>query len=253
MGVTNVARAYGWKRGLPDKHTPMLQLAAAAVAPRSDQRPGFPQVPYDQGSLGSCTANGGAGAIAFDLKKQGLPVFVPSRLAIYYNERAKDGDIGTDAGSTITQCSDVLAQYGAADEQRWPYIESKFQQRPPKSVYTQALKHRASKRARVAQTHTAIRATLSAGYPIIFGFTVYESFESSEVAASGLVPMPSSSEGVLGGHCVLLCGHNDSAELYTVRNSWGTGWGEQGYCYMPYEYIEDPDLASDFAVIQVVT
>jgi C1A family cysteine protease len=94
---------------------------------------------------------------------------------------------------------------------------------------------------------------LSAGFPIIFGFTVYSSFESDAVATTGMVPMPMPNEEVEGGHCTVICGHNDAVRLYTVRNSWGVGWGDQGYFYMPYEYVEDPDLASDFAVIQVVT
>jgi len=252
--MTNVARAYGWKPDLPDKRDRyILGAQLPAAASHSDLRAGFPQKPYDQGQLGSCTGNGIAGAIAFDLHKQALPVFMPSRLFIYYNERALDGDIAQDAGSSIRQGAKVAAQYGAPDEKLWPYDISQFAKRPPKTAFSAALKNRAIVYSRVTQSHAALRSVLTGGTPIVFGFTVYESFESEEVSMSGLVPMPDPTEGTLGGHCVVLCGHDDATELYLCRNSWGTEWGQKGYFQIPYDYLEDNDLADDFWTIAKVT
>ena len=82
---------------------------------------------------------------------------------------------------------------------------------------------------------------------------VYQSFESETVAKTGVVPMPSSHEQVLGGHCVVAVGYDDGKRQFTIGNSWGTGWGLNGYCLMPYEYPINPRLASDFWTIRSVT
>jgi C1A family cysteine protease len=95
-----------------------------------------------------------------------------------------------------------------------------------------------------------MKACLASGYPIIFGFTVYESFESQQVANTGIVPMPGHHESVLGGHAVLCVGYDDSTQRFIVRNSWGDSWGDKGACYMPYAYLLSRSLASDFWTIK---
>ncbi len=87
----------------------------------------------------------------------------------------------------------------------------------------------------------------------MLGFTVYESFESQTVAESGIVPMPTTGEKIVGGHCVVAVGYDDTKRAFIIRNSWGTGWGIQGYCYMPYEYLTASNLSSDFWTIRSVT
>jgi len=98
-----------------------------------------------------------------------------------------------------------------------------------------------------------MKGCLASSYPFIFGFTVYDSFESQPVAQTGVVPMPGSTERVLGGHCVVAVGYDDSQQRFIVRNSWGTSWGIQGYCTMPYAYLTDSNLASDFWTIRLVS
>jgi C1A family cysteine protease len=102
----------------------------------------------------------------------------------------------------------------------------------------------------VTQDLFALKSVLATAQPIVFGFTVYESFESSAVTASGIVPMPAPSERVVGGHAVVLVGYNDAVDRFRVRNSWGTGWGQNGYFEMPYLYVTSGSLASDFWVVQ---
>ena len=97
-----------------------------------------------------------------------------------------------------------------------------------------------------------MKGCLAQGYPFVFGFTVYESFESQPVAQTGVVPMPASGEAVLGGHAVMAVGYDDSQQRFIVRNSWGNGWGMQGYFTIPYAYLLDSHLASDFWTIRLV-
>lgn len=95
-----------------------------------------------------------------------------------------------------------------------------------------------------------MKQTLATGYPFVFGFSVYESFESHTVAKTGIVPMPNKTEHLLGGHAVMAVGYDDNKQTFIVRNSWGTTWGNQGYCYMPYDYLSNPTLASDFWTVR---
>lgn len=98
-----------------------------------------------------------------------------------------------------------------------------------------------------------MQGCLAEGYPFVFGFSVYESFESEAVAKSGIVPMPASSEKMLGGHCVVAVGYDATKRVFIIRNSWGPGWGMKGYCTMPFEYLLDAHLASDFWTIRAVS
>jgi C1A family cysteine protease len=95
-----------------------------------------------------------------------------------------------------------------------------------------------------------MRACLAEGFPFVFGFTVYESFESQQVARTGVVEMPGRGERVMGGHAVLAVGYRDSEKRFTVRNSWGAGWAMKGYFTMPYDYLPNPNLAEDFWTIR---
>ena len=140
----------------------------------------------------------------------------------------------------------VLGNEGAPPETDWPYDISKFAQRPPDNAYADAQKHRAISYQSVVQNSSSLRTCIAEGYPFVFGFTVYESFESQEVARTGTVEMPGAGERTLGGHAVVGVGYEDASQRFTVRNSWGEGWGDSGYFTMPYAYLLDSNLASDF-------
>ncbi len=248
--------AYGWVRDLPDTRdflyaAPLIRFPRG-LPPSVDLRPECPPV-YDQGQLGSCTGNGIAGAIEFDQRKQGNKEFAPSRLFIYYNERMMEGTVSQDAGAQVRDGIKSVATLGAPPESDWPYDITKFADKPPAAAFTDALQDLVSSYARVAQNLTQMQGCLADGYPFVFGFTVYESFESDEVAQTGVVPMPSSGEKVMGGHCVVAVGYDDTERLFTIRNSWGADWGKNGYCMMPYEYLLSAQLASDFWTIRSVS
>jgi C1A family cysteine protease len=217
-----------------------------------DLRSGCPPV-YDQGQLGSCTANGIAGAIEFDQRKQGTKDFTPSRLFIYYNERVMEGTVNQDSGAQVRDGIKSVATLGAPPEADWPYDPAEFAIRPPIVAYTDAKEDVVTVYARVAQALTQMQGCLAEGYPFVFGFTVYESFESQTVADSGLVPMPASGERTIGGHCMLAVGYDGAQRQFIIRNSWGTSWGLKGYCLMPFEYLLSAQLASDFWTIRTVT
>jgi C1A family cysteine protease len=90
------------------------------------------------------------------------------------------------------------------------------------------------------------------GYPFVVGFSVYESFESSDVAEGGRVPMPGPGESLLGGHAVVAVGYDEPQRRFIIRNSWGTSWGMRGYGTMPYDYLLDDGLSADVWTIRMV-
>ena len=247
---------YGWIRDLPDArdylYAAPLNRFPQGLPSSVDLRSKCPPV-YNQGQLGSCTANGIAGAIEFDQRKQGTKVFTPSRLFIYYNERVMEGTVNQDSGAQVRDGIKSVATLGAPPESDWPYNPAEFAVKPPLTAYNDAKHDLASAYSRVAQNLAQMQGCLAEGYPFVFGFTVYESFESPVVAKTGIVPMPASGEASIGGHCVVAVGYDSVKRLFIVRNSWGTDWGLKGYCMMPFEYLMTPQLASDFWTIRSVT
>jgi C1A family cysteine protease len=250
----NSKKGYGYIPDIPDQRD--YKFAAKTIQvlpPLVDLRPKCPPV-YDQGTLGSCTANAIAAAMEFDRIKQGLKDFIPSRLFIYYNERVMEHTINSDSGAMIRDGVKSVNKLGVCPESEWPYVVARFTNRPPARCYREALLDRALSYQRVGQTLGQLRGCLASGFVIILGFTVYESFESQEVANTGVVPMPEQQEAVLGGHAIVCVGYRDSDRKFICRNSWGTGWGIDGtgYFYMPYEYLTNSNLSSDFWVVQLV-
>jgi C1A family cysteine protease len=240
-------KGYGWKPKLPSIRYALYsaRVEAQALPPKVDLRPECPPV-YDQGQLGSCTGNGWAAAVQFLRMKQKLPDFTPSRLFIYYNERVDDGDVPQDNGAAISDGADVVRRLGCPDEKLWPYDITKFADVPPAPVFTAAKQHLVLQVQQVSQDLTSMKEVLASGLPIVVGFVVYESFESAAVAKSGIVPIPGHHEKKVGGHCVVLVGYDDSTSMFIVRNSWGTSWGQEGYFMMPYVYMTNARLSSDF-------
>ncbi|XWV26472.1 cathepsin B, cystein protease [Tupanvirus soda lake] len=247
--------AFAMLRKLEAKPVPIFDLRNIVTLPQALSD-------IDQGRLGSCTANAIAYAYAFDeIKQSNKEVFLPSRLFIYYNERMMEGTVMEDSGAQIRDGIKSINKYGVCDEHHWIYDPLQFTVKPPAEVYTEAKLARAVRYAKIdfSQDKTTddrvnhIKRALMSGFPFVFGFTVYESFESEEVAKTGMVPMPKEGEKILGGHAVCGVGFDDTKQCFIIKNSWGPKWGLNGYFYMPYNYVADTNLADDFWVIQQVT
>jgi C1A family cysteine protease len=263
--MPRTTRRLGWIPDLPDRRDIFYSAPAKALLslpPRVDLRNACPPV-YDQGEVGSCTGNAIGAAIQFDrLKNKQAPDFVPSRLFIYYNERVVEGTVKSDAGAMIRDGIKSTVHAGVCPETLWPYHgeptpdnggnNTAVFKKPPAKCYKEAGKHQVVSYMRVLQNSAQLRGCLSVGYPFVFGFTVYDSFYSTDVTKTGKVPMPKDGESVQGGHAVLAVGYDDAAQVFIVRNSWGEKWGDKGYFYMPYAYLLDHTLSSDIWTIRTI-
>jgi C1A family cysteine protease len=244
---------YGW---LPDRPDQRDRLYAAIAKPPKKMPPsvnlqaGCSPI-EDQGQLGSCTANALVGNLEFLEKKAGCPVSDLSRLFVYYNERLLIGTVNEDSGANLRDGIKTLAKQGVCTEKVLPYRIADFTKKPSTACYKQALDHQATSYHRIVSLRE-MKTCLAEGYPFVFGFTVYESFESPEVAKTGKVNMPAPKEKVLGGHAVMGVGYDDASKRFLIRNSWGTNWGLQGYFTMPYDYLADRNLSDDFWTIRAL-
>jgi C1A family cysteine protease len=261
-------RRYNWIRGPknmdPMKKYSLVRAAAPAVAlpPVADLTPFCPPV-FDQGDIGSCTGNGLAGHYDYlELLEQRQNIAASaaieefsgqydsvSRLFIYWNERVIEGTTDQDAGAQISDGINALKQWGVCKELTWPYGDNYTFQTPTTAAFSEAANHKIKNDFEL-ESPTDMKACLASGYPFVFGFDVYPFFESDEMASTGVLQMPSLYDQSVGGHCVMAVGYDDKAQMWKIRNSWGTGWGLNGtgYFLMPYAYLAQ--YGSDFWTIR---
>ena len=242
---------YGWLPDIPDQRDilysvrhPLPSTIPTAVDLRASCSP-----MEDQGSLGSCTAQALVGALEFLELRDGVEFVDLSRLFIYYNERVILHTVTSDSGAMLRDGIKTLARKGVCAEKKWPYRISRLRNKPTAACFKEALDHQITSYQRIL-TLEEMLACLSAGFPFVFGFTVYESFESTEVTRTGEAQLPRSDERIVGGHAVLAVGFDRARERFTCRNSWGTAWGRDGYFTMPFEYLQNRNLSDDFWTIQ---
>ena len=258
---------FGWVRDLPDPRDKVFStpLGVLQTLPDKIALPDFPV--YDQGEIGSCTANALAGAVQFDrFKNHNSPDFVPSRLFIYYNERSMEGSgkVAVDSGAQLRDGIKALQQQGVCPETDWPYDAtpapydggpfppgSRAATQPSAAACTDAAKYKITVYQRLNQNLTQLQGCLAAGYPFAFGFSVFASWYNANPRPV-TIPFPANGDDVVGGHAVLCVGYDNSTGLFRIRNSWGSGAGDNGYFYMHYSFVTEPTMASDFWVINAV-
>jgi C1A family cysteine protease len=236
-----------------DKHFHLYasQKTSAPIPPLINLRDRYPLPVLDQGNLGSSTACAASNALRFCLQKEDTIVFQPSRLFIYYFSRLLEGNVSEDSGAAIRDVLRSITAFGACNETSLPYDIDKFSDKPPTKCITSAKRHISKfQYLRVTQDILSLKTALASGYPVLCGIQVYDSFESDHCLRSGIVPMPDvQKEQLLGGHCVLLVGYDDTMKCFILQNSRGVSVGYGGFFKIPYQYIVDSQLSNDFWTI----
>jgi C1A family cysteine protease len=232
----------------PDKKDERDLLKSSAPRPKSsvpltvDLRPNDAEDIFDQLTLGSCTANAISAWLSYKNKQDRNMFYHYSRLWLYWQERNLEGTVNEDSGAYIRDGFKVLQKIGCATESYFPYTSNPvavFTHTPSPESYDNAQYHKIDEYYRI-MTKAQLREELAHGNPVVMGIQVYESFETAEVARTGIVPMPDTSkEEFLGGHAILAMGYKfiGNKEYIICRNSWGKGWGDNGYFYLPMDFI----------------
>lgn len=219
----------------------------APVAPSANLFAGMPPI-WSQLNGGTCVGHGVNRNVEYVFRKNGQLDFMPSRLLTYYNARLFEGTESYDSGAQIRDGIKAVASYGVADEAEWAYDLSNINTRPPQNVYDDAAKHLAISYYRLDPDLDQIRACINEGFPIVFGMTVYESFESAQTAQTGDVKVPAPGEAPIGGHCMVGSGYDDSTRFVDVDNSWGENWGRGGRCRIPYQLFTDGTVSDIWTI-----
>ena len=240
---------YGWRPQLKDSRDRPVMLGQATVSASVDLRmTGLLPPVMNQGAIGSCTAHGTFVCAGYDLNKKNPGLFkVWSPLGLYWWSRYSEGTVGSDSGAVIRDVMKVIADHGVGSNDYWPYDLTKLYDKPSQDFEDDSPSYKAQSYSSVANNSSAIKAALAQVGPVVFGMTIYSSFESEEVTATGIVPMPGAGENVMGGHCMAFVGYANGR--YIVQNSWDTDWGDKGFCYIPEAYINE--YASDLWTINM--
>jgi C1A family cysteine protease len=259
----------GWTPDLPDfrdftAQTPDVKnllsksrsLKAKTALPKSVDLRQWCSPIEDQGDLGSCTANAGVGLLEYYERRACGHHLDASRLFLYKATRNLDGSTG-DTGAYLRTTMKAMALFGVPPEQYWEYNIATFDDEPPAFCYAFAQNYQTLKYYRLdppgtspGQVLAAIKKHLAAELPSMFGFTVYSSIPPIGTG-NGSIPFPQQGDSVLGGHAIDAVGYDDARKIgkdkgaLLIRNSWGTEWGENGYGWLPYRYVE-AGLADDF-------
>jgi len=252
--MSDIIRKFGWIPDVPDARDIYYSAPRdISIMPAINMQEYCPPV-WDQGTLGSCTANAILAAHQFEqIKLFSISESVMlSRLFLYYNEREMEGSVSIDRGAQIRSGMKSLVSQGACPELEWPYNITAFTTKPSPQCYESALKYKIVQYQRVGQSLAELQSCLMSR-PFVCGIAIYDSFKSDQVARTGIVPMPNLfRERMLGGHAIMCVGYDNGTGRFRMRNSWGTEWGQNGYFEIPYEYLTNRNLSADFWTIQMV-
>jgi C1A family cysteine protease len=250
-----------------------LDEAAAQLSISLRTSPNNPPI-YDQGAIGSCTANATARLIQYARRKAGqVPDWTPSRLLLYFDVRRLEGMVPYDSGAELRDIVTTAINQGVCDEALWPYdidpADPTTNLFPPGShevmkpwpkVYQDARKHLALQPFRVTQNEGQLKACIAAGFPFMFGFAVYSSIYDSDGNPVVNLPLPTSNDEFEGGHAIACVGYDDTRPMpggetgaFEIANSWGPNVMDEGYFWMPYAYVLNHSLSSDFWTLRKVS
>lgn len=216
----------------------------------------------DQGSIGSCTAHAGVGMVEYFERRSFGKHIDASRLFLYKVTRNMLHWTG-DTGAFLRTTMGAMVLFGVPPEEYWPYKIADYEKEPTPFCYVYAQNYQAINYYRLdapgvtkAALLNRVKTNLAAGLPSMFGFTVYSSYTQSN--STGKIPYPTTGEKIIGGHAVMAVGYDDNLKIKNthtgatetkgallIRNSWGTGWGDSGYGWLPYDYIKS-GLAVDW-------
>jgi C1A family cysteine protease len=199
----------------------------------------------DQGNYGSCVAN----AFSYSISSQTKKTLLISRMYLYDFSRLLDySSLDQDAGTTIRSACSAIKKYGSVPEVLFKYNYKNFYNLPTLTTIKNSKLFKKFQYTFINQDLISLKSFINTyDNPIIFGFMVYSSFFN--VDNSGLVTLPNTdTETLEGGHCMCIIGYDDTKNngVFVCANSWSTSWGDKGYCYIPYAYLLDPNLAADF-------
>jgi C1A family cysteine protease len=238
----------GWLPDIPDFRDYIYSSRAVVVSEVIDLRSVCSTIEH-QMSIGSCTAQAIVGMLECIENSKRKSYTDLSRLFVYYYEREIEGTIHYDSGAYLRDGIKVLKNKGVCDEVLWPYDINRYKECPPIECTMNAQRRKITQYMRITNLNDKLQC-LAEGFPFVFGAALYSSFDTDITKKTGVIPMPQRSEEFLGGHAMCCVGADMIKRNFIIRNSWGKDWGDNGYCYMPFDYLNNDNLSNDFWTIR---
>ncbi len=196
----------------------------------------------NQGKQGACSSFSLTSVFEYFLNNETHKEDDMSEAYVYYNAREIQGDTNIDEGANLYNVIRGMADKGVCLEELCPYDSNVFDKRPSNEAYKDGKEHTVTTAKNVPVSVETVKSAINDGYPVVGCFRVFKSLQEN---TSGYIPMPSDYERSHEEekfHAMVICGYNDKHGHFIVRNSWGTDFGDKGYCYLPYSYLRDSDL-----------
>lgn len=201
----------------------------------------------NQGKQGACSAFSLVSVFEYFLNRFKQPTDL-SEAFVYYNARRINNKTNVDSGTTFLDIINAAKEDGICIEELCRYNENVFNETPFEEAYDDGESRKVTEAKNVSLDLYKFKSALSQGYPVVISARVFDSFVKN---VNGFVKVPDESEfkGKEEYHAMVVCGYSDNEGYFIVRNSWGTNFGDSGYCYIPYEYMRNPRLISGAYVI----
>lgn len=191
----------------------------------------------NQQTLGSCSSSALTSAYELMVKMDNPQNYVElSDLFIYYNARMQEGTADKDEGIYLKSGLEVMEKYGICEESLWPYDLERWDDKPSEIAYENAKKRTIKNYKKLISTYYIIEM-LNNNKPVVFGMEIYDSFMQLDERIS-TVSLPSRKEKSYGGHAMCMVGYDLPRRLFLAKNSFGTDWGMNGYCWVPFDYLK---------------
>lgn len=255
-------KGLGWRPDKPDYRDELFKPTAIRLPPSVFLETQFVPRVRDQGDQGSCTGHATANAVSYTRQKWDQPINLPSPRFIYWNGRVLESTTQEDSGCEIRDVIKGVHRYGVCPEDFCPYDPRRYTDEPSRAAFEEATKDilKIYRRIDAKLRIRALKEAVVRHQPVVFGFSVFEDFDTQTMMDTGELQMPTGA--MVGGHAVWIVGYdNDHGKrgAFLIQNSWGTDWGttgpssERGYFWMPYDYIADDGLCDDFWALKSVT
>jgi len=220
----------------------------------------------NQGSLGACSTFASVAAMEYLMKKNQQESDL-SETFVFYNARKADGTENENTGTTIYDAITAMHDHGICLESLHPYNADGYATAPTDEAFEDGLKRRVvtAKNLRftddINHNVNLVKSAVADGFPVVFALNIYDSFDASFDTTRGFIKRPTDEEvkeyydkhgDKRRFHAMTICGYSDEQRVFIVRNSWGTRFGDKGYCYLPYSYVGDKKLSIQHCIITEV-